>query len=65
MKVLREVSEFKLNQGNLMANGLFNISNDNELSLWFDNEVAQNLLQMTDEEFCYECRVKLLIDSEY
>ena len=60
MKVLREVNGFKLNQGNLMANGLFNVSDENDnVSFWFDGETAQDLLNMTDEEFCDECRIKL------
>jgi len=52
MKVLREVNGFKLNQGNLMAEGLFNISDENNnVSFWFDEETAQDMLNMTDEEF--------------
>jgi len=60
MKVLREVNGYKLNQGNLMANGLFNISDENNnVSLWFDEEIAQGLLSMSDDEFCDECRIKI------
>jgi hypothetical protein len=52
MKVLREVNGYKLNQGNNMANGLFNISDENDnVSFWFDDETAQEMLNMTDEEF--------------
>jgi hypothetical protein len=52
MKVLREVNGIKLNQGNLMAQGLFNISDENnKVSFWFDDETAQEMLNMTDEEF--------------
>ena len=52
MKVLREVNGYKLNQGNYMANGLFNISDENDnVSFWFDDETAQEMLNMTDEEF--------------
>ena len=52
MKVLREVEEFKLNQGNLMANGLFNVSDkNNNVSFWFDSETAEEMLNMNDAEF--------------
>jgi len=52
MKVLREVNGIKLNQGNLMAQGLFNISDENnKVSFWFGDETAQEMLNMTDEEF--------------
>jgi hypothetical protein len=52
MKVLREVNGYKLNQGNNMANGLFNISDENDnVSFWLDLETAEDMLSMTDEEF--------------
>ena len=51
MKVLREVNGFKLNEGNMMANGLFNISKDDKVSFWMDAETAQEMLNMTDDEF--------------
>ena len=52
MKVLREVNGYKLNQGNYMANGLFNISDENDnVSFWLDLETAEDMLSMTDEEF--------------
>ncbi len=52
MKVLRQVNGFKLNQGNFMANGLFNISDENDnVSFWLDSDTAQDMLDMTDEDF--------------
>lgn len=52
MKVLREVNGYKLNQGNNMANGLFNISDENDnVSFWIDLETAEDMLTMTDAEF--------------
>lgn len=52
MNVLREVEGFKLNQGNLMANGLFNISDKNDnVSFWFDSETAEEMLNMNDADF--------------
>jgi hypothetical protein len=55
MKVLREVNGFKLNEGTLMSNGLFNVSNDNnETSFWFDDETKDDMLNMSDEEFTHD-----------
>lgn len=59
MRVLRQVGEVKLNEGSLMAAGLFNVS-DNELmastkdkgvSNWFCDEVRDDLLSVSDERF--------------
>lgn len=59
MKVLRQVGEIKLNEGNLMAQGLFNVSNDllleetkdKGVSNWFCDEVRDDLLSVSDERF--------------
>jgi hypothetical protein len=53
MNVLRNVNGFELNEGNGMANGLFNISHTEKelLSNWFDNDTKNELLQMSDVEF--------------
>jgi hypothetical protein len=52
MKVLREVNGYKLNQGQFSAKGLFNISDKNDnVSFWLDSETAQDMLDMTDEEY--------------
>jgi hypothetical protein len=52
MQVLREVNGFKLNKGNLMADGLFNISDkNNNVSFWLDSDTAQDMLNMSDEDF--------------
>jgi len=61
MKVLRKVGSIELNEGSLMANGLFNISDGNEVSLWFDNETKEDLLSMSDDEFFDEGRVMIEI----
>jgi len=51
MKVLRQVNGFQLNEGTMMANGLFNISKDDKISFWMDSETAEEMINMTDEEF--------------
>ena len=51
MNVLREVNGVKLNEGNLMANGLFNVSTDEDVSFWFDAETKDELMDCSDEEF--------------
>lgn len=51
MDVLREVNGFCLNRGELMANGIFNISIGEKVSLWFGNDTKDELLNCTDDEF--------------
>ena len=60
MNVLRQVNNVKLNQGNLMANGLFNLSfeqgNVVAVSNWFDQETADRLLALNDAEFFHQAK---------
>lgn len=59
MKVIRQVGNLKLNEGNLMASSLFNVSDDELLtstkdkgvSNWFCDEVRDDLLSVSDERF--------------
>ncbi len=54
MNVLRTVGKFELNEGHGMANGLFNISNTenkNLLSMWFNRDTKNELMEMSDIEF--------------
>jgi hypothetical protein len=51
MKVLRQVNGFQLNEGTMMAQGLFNISKDDKITFWMDAETAEEMINMTDEEF--------------
>lgn len=59
MNVLRQVGKFKLNEGSLMANGLFNVSDDELMaqtkdkgvSNWFCDEIRDELLKADDETF--------------
>ena len=60
MKVIRQVGTISLNQGTSMARGLYNLmdSETDELSFWFNEEVKDSLLAMTDEQFIHEARVQ-------
>jgi hypothetical protein len=60
MKVIRQVDNVQLNEGQLMAKGLNNLFNTetNQVSLWFDDEVKDAMLKLSDEEFLEESRIK-------
>ena len=51
MKILRTVNNIELNEGNLMAKGLFNVSMDGKVSFWFDAEEKDHLMSLSDEHF--------------
>jgi hypothetical protein len=53
MKVLREVGDVQLNEGNLMAKGLNNLYNEKtgELSFWFDDDVKDAMMKLPDDIF--------------
>jgi hypothetical protein len=63
MKVLREVGQFELNEGELAAKGLFNVTNtillentkDEGVSFWFDEEKKCRLMLMSDKDFVKAC----------
>jgi hypothetical protein len=54
MNVLRKVGNVQLNEGNLMAKGLFNLSKGGKVSLWFCSEDKDDFMAMTDAEFLAE-----------
>ena len=54
MEVLRKVGDLELNKGEAMANGLFNLSNEKDVSMWFDEETKDELLSMDEDEFSDE-----------
>ncbi len=60
MKVLRNVRGIKLNEGNLQAKGLFNLSIGKDTSLavsyWFDEETKDRLMKLDDAKFWHESR---------
>lgn len=51
MEILRKVNDIQLNEGNLMAKGLFNLSTNNDVSVWFDIEVKNVLMKASNENF--------------
>ncbi len=55
MNILRQVKNIQLNEGSLMAKGLFNLAfmdgNLVAVSVWFDEEEKDRLLTLSDEEF--------------
>jgi hypothetical protein len=63
MVVLREVNNIQLNEGDGMAKGLFNLSNEDSgaLSLWFDGDVKDSLMKLSEDEFIEESRIKFEI----
>jgi len=54
MKVLRQVGNVQLNEGNLMAKGLFNLSKGSKVSLWFCSEDKDDFMDMNDYDFFAE-----------
>ncbi len=62
MNILRAVNGFELNEGSLMANGLFNVSTDNDVSFWFDAETKDELMDCSDEDFQEKCE-ELIAES--
>jgi hypothetical protein len=60
MEILRKIGSISLNKGHGAAMGLFNLSNSvtNEVSFWFTEETANDLLEMSDDEFLTEARIK-------
>jgi len=59
MTVLRKVGQFELNQGEGMANGLYNVTNsilventdDEGVSFWFDSDTKDLLMTVSDADF--------------
>jgi hypothetical protein len=60
MEILRQIENVVLNKGNGASEGLFNLFNTEtkEVSFWFDEDEANTLLEMGEEEFLAEARVK-------
>jgi hypothetical protein len=53
MKVLKTVGDVHLNEGDLMAKGLYNLYNEEtkQVSLWFDGEIKDAMMKLDDEAF--------------
>jgi hypothetical protein len=60
MNILRQTQGYNLNEGNMMASGLFNISigegEDTKVSFWFDENTKDDLLSMSDDEFLHDAK---------
>lgn len=59
MEVLRQVGDIDLNEGNLMAKGLYNLYNNEtkQVSLWFDEEVKNAMMKLPEDIFLEVARV--------
>ena len=55
MEILRKTERHSLNKGTLQATGLYNVSNKNDVSFWFDEEVKDELINMSDDDFDADC----------
>jgi len=47
---IKTVNNIDINVGGGMAKGLYNMSRDNDISLWFDSQFKDYLLSLTEEE---------------
>ena len=63
MNILRQTQGYQLNEGNMMASGLFNISigegEDTKVSFWFDEDTKNDLLSMSDDEFVHDAKAHI------
>jgi len=52
MNILREEHGVQLNEGDLMAKGLFNLTDDKgNVSIWFDEETKDELLSLSPDDY--------------
>lgn len=60
MNILRQVKNIELNEGSLMASGLYNLALVNDrvvaVSVWFDEEEKDRLLALSDSDFFNEAK---------
>ena len=61
MVVLREVNGIELNVGDLNAKGFFNVSTEDDVSIWFDGETKDELMESDDGDFEESARQLLKI----
>lgn len=59
METLREVKGIKLNK----SRGLFNLSTGENISLWFNEETKEDLMEASDKDFLKLVRKILTIRS--
>ena len=53
MKIIKQVNQFELYKHELT--NLFAVSDNENVSLWFDKYTKDELLHMNDKEFIKEC----------
>lgn len=64
MEEIRRSGNISLNKGDGPARGLFNVSNGEGSSMWFDANEKDNLMEFSDQEF-EEAAEKLIEQSKY
>ena len=64
-ETLRQVGDVQLIKGKLASEGLYNVFNvvTEELGFWFDEEIKDMFLNMSDGEFLDESRINFEIAS--
>ena len=62
-ETLRQVGDVQLIKGKLASEGLYNVFNvvTEELGFWFDEEIKDMFLNMSDDEFLNESRINFEI----
>jgi hypothetical protein len=63
MKVLRQVRNIELNEGNLMADSLFSLSNGTDVSHWFDSDTKDRLMKLNDADFWHQAKEMIKEDN--
>tara|TARA_R110002153_G_scaffold12284_2_gene46149 strand:+ start:198 stop:380 length:183 start_codon:yes stop_codon:yes gene_type:complete len=53
MEIIKQVNKYQLYKHELT--NLFAVSDDNNVSLWFDKYTKDELIYMNDKEFIKEC----------
>ena len=56
MNVLRTVNDIQLNEGTSSARGMFNLSDDKDVSYWFASDTKDDLMEMNDAEFWHKAK---------
>lgn len=51
MRTLKVIKGISVNLGDGMARGLYNLSREDELTYWFDEETLDNLMDLSDGDF--------------
>lgn len=53
MRVIKTVGGYELNHSPLM--GMYNITEGDRVSLWFDVHSANDMLELNDDDFIFQC----------